>query len=235
MSGVVAAVIAALTLATMFVLYRWEKQRKALGVAVLTNRAVVTPTAFEITVQHKGKDVEAPRLVVLRIANSGNVPIKAADFERSLSIAFPNCEVLSAEVTGVRPGDLTPTFKTEGATITLDPSLLNPTDLIDVQCLIDGNLVAPQVECRVVGVRSVEYVKLAKTSWGDVWRVSGFDVIMLTLGPTVALGGAVAAFIAGAVVIGCIALLAAVYWSWSGLRTVRRSRLWLALPPPKGQ
>jgi hypothetical protein len=55
---------------------------------------------------------------------------------------------------GVRPVELTATLRTDGPTVTLNPCLLNPTDLIEVQCLLDGSHDL-QVECRVVGLRPV--------------------------------------------------------------------------------
>jgi hypothetical protein len=208
-----------------------------LGVAVLTDRPLLlTPSPFAISLHHDSKVVSEPRLIVLRIANTGNVPIEASDFERPLSIMFPYCEVLSAEVTGVRPDDLTATLRTDGPRIILDPCLLNATDLIEVQCLLDGGLDDLRVECRVVGVRSVEQVNLPRDSWGRVWRVDIGDVIMYSLGTVISIGAAVALFLGGGrgVFFGFVLLLGGMLWSWSGVRLIRRSRLWLALPPPQG-
>jgi hypothetical protein len=237
MIGVAEVLIGAVGLVAAFFIYRWQRQRKGLGVAVLTDRPLLmTPSPFAVTVHHDGKVVGEPWLIVLRIANTGNVPIEASDFERPLSITFPYSEVLSAEVTGVRPVELTATLRTDGPTVTLDPCLLNPTDLIEVQCLLDGSHDL-QVECRAVGVRSVETVSLPRDSWGKVWRVSTGDVVMLSLGPVIAIGLAVGLFLGGGggdVFAGFVVLLGGLLWFWIGLRTIRRSRLWLTLPPPQG-
>ncbi len=236
-TGVAQVVIGVVTLIAAFAIYRWERNRKGLGVAVLTDRPLLTTTSpFALSLHHDGKEVSEPRLIVLRIANTGNVPVEAADFERPLSITFPDSEVLSAEVTGVRPDELTPTLRTDGPSVILDPCLLNPTDLIEVQCLLDGGLDELRADCRIVGVRSVEHVKLPRDSWGKVWRLSIVDVVVLSLFPVLFIGWAAFLVIEGGrnILAAIAILLAGGLLAWSTLRNIRRSRLWLALPPPKG-
>jgi hypothetical protein len=232
--GVAEVLIGTVGLVAALLIYRWQRYRKGLGVAVLTDRPLLmTPSPFAVSVHHDGKVVAEPRLIVVRIANTGNVPIEASDFERSLSMTFPQCEVLSAEVTGVRPAELTATLRTDGPTITLEPCLLNPTDLIEVQCLVDGSTEL-QVDCRVVGVRSVEKVNLPRDSWGKVWRVSTVEVVAMSLMPVLGIGLAVGLFLSGNPTIGLVVLIGGIVWFWIDLRTIRKSRLWLALPPPQG-
>lgn len=238
MIGVAEVLIGAIGLVAALVIYRWQRQRKGLGVAVLTSRPLLTaPSPFGVSVHHDGKEVSEPRLVILRIANTGNVPIGTTDFERPLSIGFAYCQVLSAEVTGVRPDDLTPTLRTDGSTVTIDPCLLNPTDLIEVQCLLDGALDDLRIDCRVVGVRSVEQVKLARDSWGEVWRVSTFDIVAMISMPVLLVGSAAGLFLLGGalrIFVGVALLLGGMLLWRSSLRTIRRSRLWLVLPPSRG-
>jgi hypothetical protein len=86
-------------------------------------------------------------------------------------------------------------------------------------------------------VRSVEKVNLPRDSWGKVWRVSTGDVVMLSLGPLLAIGLAVSLFLGdggGNALAGFVALFGGMLWFWIGLRTIRRSRLWLTLPSPPG-
>jgi hypothetical protein len=233
--GVAEVVIATIGLVAVFVIYRWQRNHKALSLAVLTNRPLLTtPSPFTVSVHHNGKVVGEPRLIVLRIANTGNVPIETADYEQPLSIRFLYCQVLSAEVTGGRPDGLATPLHLDGPTLTLDPCLLNPTDLIEVQCLLDGSLENLQVECRVVGVQSVNQVNLPRDSWGKVWRVSTIEVVLLTLVPLVVIGLALAVFRSGNILVGATVLIGGLLWLWTGIRTFRRSRLWLALPPPEG-
>jgi hypothetical protein len=218
--GVAEVLIGAIGLVAAFVIYRWQRQRKGLGVAVLTSRPLLTtPSPFGVSIHHDGKEVSEPRLVILRIANTGNVSIGTTDFERPLSIGFPYCQVLSAEVTGVHPDDLTPTIRTDGPTVIIDPCLLNPTDLIEVQSLLDGGLDDPRIDCRVVGVRSVEHVKLPRDSWGKVWRVSTGEVLILSLAPMLPIGLAIGLFIGGGsnILFELALLLGGMLWFWSGL------------------
>jgi hypothetical protein len=114
--------------------------------------------------------------------------------------------------------------------------LLNPSDLIEVQCLLDGNFDALQADCRILGVRSVQHVKLPRDSWGKVWRLSIFDAVVLSLFPVLVIGWAAFLFTEGGrnILAGFAVLLAGSLLAWSTLRNIRRSRLWLTLPPPEG-
>jgi hypothetical protein len=227
-------------LAAAFVIYRWQRQSKGLGYAVLTNRSLLTVRSpFAISVHHNGNVVREPRLCVMRVANTGNVPIQVADFERSVTFTFPQCEVLSVEVSGVRPDDLTVTLRVDGPTVTIEPCLLNPADVVEIQCLLDGDLVEPRVECRIVGVQSVRRVELARDSWGKVWRVSTSEFIVTNLATILLAGIAVWVFTnrkdSGiSLGVGSVVALAAVLTCWHSISNFRRSRLWLTLPPPSG-
>jgi len=60
--GVAGVLVGVLGLATAFVIYRLERQRKGLGLAVLTNRPLLTgESPFVVNVQHEGQPVGEPR------------------------------------------------------------------------------------------------------------------------------------------------------------------------------
>jgi len=87
----------------------------------------------------------------------------------------------------------------DGDSATIHPRLLNPADLVEIQCLLDGNLDDEDliVDCRVVGVPSVERVRLSKDSWGKVWRASKLEAL-ISIGVPLLLAtqGTVALFVA---------------------------------------
>jgi hypothetical protein len=178
-SGLLGLISAAAGVLALLAMYRWQRQTKGFGYAVLTNRSLLAlESPFAVSLHHNGNAVREPRLVVVRLANTGNVPIQPTEFERSVVFIFPECKVLSAEVTGVRPDGLTASLQAAGPTVVIEPCLLNPADVIEVQCLLDGRLTRPRVECRIAGVQSVRRVELPRDSWGNIWQVSFGDFVL---------------------------------------------------------
>jgi hypothetical protein len=52
--------------------------------AVLNNRELLrSDHTFSLEVRHEGEVVGSPRLVVVRVVNTGTQPIEAAEFERA--------------------------------------------------------------------------------------------------------------------------------------------------------
>lgn len=220
-------------------IYRWQRQHKELAYAVLTNRPLLTgDTPFGLTLHHDEKIVKQPRLVVLRIANSGNAPIEAIDFEHPLVLTFRPCAVLSVDVTVTHPVELAPTVSSVGSTVTVEPCLLNAGDLIEIQSLLDGVPDEISATARAVGVQSVRREELPRDSWGKVWRLSVPDVILGFLLPLgcAALGAWILAVIGHwrALFVSIPLFVAAGVAFWWAVSLVRRNRRWLVIPPPRG-
>jgi hypothetical protein len=237
--GVVEVAVGTLALGATFIVYKWQLQCRGLGVVVLTNRPLIsTPSPFPVTMSHDGRFAIEPWIIVLRVANTGNVPIQADDFVVPLSVTFPVGELLSAEITGLHPRELAASLRTDHQSVTLEPCLLNPSDLIEIQCLLDGanlGVEDPHAACRVVGVKSVRIATVPRDSWGKAWRISTAEfVVMALLGGAAILGGVVVLILGGPVILALALLLFGAAMGWYDLNAFRRSRLWLHLPPPDG-
>ena len=237
--GLAGLVIAVAALAASFVIYRWQRQRKSLGCAVITNRPLLAfQSPFAVSVHHAGRLVDKPRLVVMRVANTGSLPIEVGDYERQIAIMFAGCDVLSVEVTGVHPAELRPILSIKGDAITMEPCLLNPGDVIELQILLDGASATPQTNCRTVGVQSANAIKVPRDSWGKAWRVTAIEAVTSTSAGLLPLAvgawlGVRPGGVTGITVAGIFGLLAGLS-CWYALSTYRRGRILRALPLPEG-
>jgi hypothetical protein len=91
-------------------------------------------------------------------SNSGNVPIPAEDFERPVVLELgANAVPLpgTIEVKEAKPAELHPNVSAEGATLIVQPLLLNPGDSFSIAALVRDFSGPLAVDGRVVGVSKI--------------------------------------------------------------------------------
>jgi len=102
------------------------------------------------------RPVRQVHLVLVRIFNSGNMPIPSKDYEQPISLGFgEQSRILTAEITEKNPGDLPALIDHEEGRVKLEPTLLNQGDAITLKMLVNeyDNIT---VEGRIVGVKKIE-------------------------------------------------------------------------------
>jgi len=80
-------------------------------------------------------------LLILKLSNSGNLPILREDFEDAIQFNFGNeIKILSAEIVNTEPGELKDRvpFKVDTENAFLGPLLLNSKDTITFKVLLSG-------------------------------------------------------------------------------------------------
>ena len=96
-------------------------------------------------------------MLVLGVANTGNVPILPEDFIEPLATSLGgSAKAFSVDVSETRPNDLHPEVEVENGRLLIRPLLLNPGDSMDVAALVadyDGDA---QLTGRVVGISELE-------------------------------------------------------------------------------
>jgi len=120
-----------------------------------------------LEVTFDGKPVEDLSLAIVRIFNSGHLPVQASEFQVPINLKVAGlANILSASVLSTSPGDLDERFSKDGVSapmitiepqkVTLNPVLLNRQDSITIQLIIkdySGNLT---VGGHVLGVRNLK-------------------------------------------------------------------------------
>lgn len=155
----VGVVLALAALAATFIVYWLQRQRKALSYEVISKNQLLTvreELEGRLQVLYEGHPARDICLLVVKLSNSGNVPISAADYERPLSLGTGiSSKILSGVVTDVDPENLAANIDIEESRVILRPILLNSKDSVTLKLLVSdfGGDVA--IDCRVLGVKSI--------------------------------------------------------------------------------
>lgn len=159
----IGVIIALLAIIVSVVIYYKQKSSKKLSFKIVSNTSILTyeeRVKNELQLSYKAKKVEDVRLILLRIFNSGNVPITSEDYEKPISVEFNgSTQVLTAEVIRKRPINLQATIAIENRVVTLYPSLLNPSDEIGLKILVSKFCNKINVSSRINGIKEINEVK----------------------------------------------------------------------------
>lgn len=148
-----------------------ERQRKELSYEILSNSAVlVNPAAVgKIEILYNGTPVPDARLTLIRITNSGNVPIISENFEEPLIIESTEGTILSADVTETNPENLLPRgwepqIDAQAKTVDLPPLLLNDGDYFTIQLLSEEDIDDIDVDARIAGIQDATLYTTSRLS-----------------------------------------------------------------------
>jgi hypothetical protein len=161
---IVGIAIGVVSLLLGVVYFRANRQRKALAYNVVSNTPLLTldeELDGQVSVSFEGEPVGDLHVVVLAVANTGNVPIEQDDYETPLSFEFSGAEacVLSAQVVKTRPPSLNVSVDSDRNAVTLQKALLNSQDLIHVKVLVTRFQGSISASARIAGVRDVREFK----------------------------------------------------------------------------
>src|SRR4030095_8429547 len=150
-----------------------NQRRKELSYRVLRGDALVNvkgEAKRRGEVRFDGRPVEDAHLVVVRVANSGHLPINPGDYQGKLAICVnPGSSILMADVIETVPGDLDERLPQQNGQrsliervqkdrLILQPVLLNEDDSLSVQMLVKNYAGKVTVSGHVQGVPSIRHV-----------------------------------------------------------------------------
>lgn len=128
-------------IAVPWYLYTIGQQRAILTLRYLANQSLVNvssnTTNVKVTVD--GAEVHSPRLISVKLEDTGNTSIQSQEIRDPLSITFTTANVLKATVTDISPKELASSVINNGKSVTIKFDLLNPGDYIVLSILVDGN------------------------------------------------------------------------------------------------
>ena len=160
---VIAVILAVIAIAIPVILYWIQRQKRALSWQVVSNTPLLSidkEIKENLEVLYNGKHVQDVQLIIAKIINTGNVPIKSTDYERPINFNFgENARILTAEVTETSPDSLKASANVEGKKVILPPILMNNRDWITLKFLVnqyDGPIL---VDGRIVGVKEIKELK----------------------------------------------------------------------------
>lgn len=192
-AGVGTALVA---LAVAYVTYRSQRGRKRIEYSVTTDTELLPgELAGELQVEHSasGISVTDPALAIVRIVNTGDLAIEPKDFETGLKVTLEDVdEIVSASCTATRPPDLKPKIEVAGGTARIDPVLINPEDMFELQLLSAGKANDIWVSGRVADLNILRRESLPyPPGSGEEGEMLGFDRFMwwILIPATIVLAG----------------------------------------------
>jgi hypothetical protein len=123
-----------------YLAYRSQRGRRRLEYLVIGSFTVVPPqlsTALSVT--YNRARISDAAVAILRLVNTGDRAILAAQFEASLTVrAEGSKKVVAAVPSRTRPQGLNPILSIETDGVAIAPMLLNPGDMIELQIITSG-------------------------------------------------------------------------------------------------
>lgn len=214
---VVGTLIALLGIAFGLVVYILQRQPKRMDYELWTNLPFVPPSVAaldnKLQVLYGNQIVNEPRIVSIRIKNTGKRAIKADDLATPVTIRYGGRRIVSASITNRYPEGLwneimeyEPDDHVRNV-LRIRMGLFNPGDWFDVQLVCEGPGSQVEVECRFADqqspMRNVKPGRDRRWFYGLIFGGIVLGTIVSTLA-TLGLVGAIIAF---------IIMLVAVVWA----------------------
>ncbi|MCR4305253.1 MAG: hypothetical protein NUV63_13705 [Gallionella sp.] len=118
------------------------------------------------------KVIENGGLLTVRLGNTGNVPLYANEFDGPITIQLKApSRFIAAKAIEVKPKNLVPKIGMSTNVLKIDPMLLNPSDEMLIQTIVQGELSSIEISARIGGVSEATDLKgirdktFKKISW----------------------------------------------------------------------
>jgi hypothetical protein len=157
----VGALLALLTIIIGAIYFLLDRPVKDLQIEVLSNSPLISvegDITKDIKILYKDQAVQTLSVVLLRIENTGNVPIRETDYSRPVLVSMsPDAEVGEFSIVETRPKDIDLSLKKiTPHQVELSKSLLNPGDQVLVKILVLDNDETLNVSARIADISELK-------------------------------------------------------------------------------
>jgi hypothetical protein len=125
----VGVVVAILAIVLTIYLYRRQNKRKRFAYQIVASTPLVSvQEGFQdkLEIVFNGQTIKDAQLLLIKLINSGDMPILADDFKRKVTVTFgEGSKVLTAEVTDAKPKSIRASLINSDTQISLNSLLLN--------------------------------------------------------------------------------------------------------------
>jgi hypothetical protein len=151
-------------------LWHLNQRRKAVSYTVMRHHPLLNLSGAarnDMDIRFAGHSISDAYLIVIRIINTGHLPIAVSDYQTALSVLLnPGANIVAASIIETTPVDLEERVKhedksksliqeIEGEKVTLTPVLLNDGDSITVQMLARNAMGGVSVRGHVQGIKRI--------------------------------------------------------------------------------
>ena len=156
----VAVILAVVALIITIIFFFHQRQKKAISWQIISNSHLLKidlDIKRNLQVLFNGKPVQDIQLIIVRIINTGNVPIKSTDYEGPINLNFgKDAQILTAEIINTNPNNLEVSANIEEKEVIIPPTLMNSRDWITLKILVSQFCGPITVVSRIVGVKEIK-------------------------------------------------------------------------------
>ncbi len=157
--------IGLLTIFVSVMIYRKQQNRRSITYRTISATSLLSvgeEVKGEVKVLYKGKAVSNVRLIILKMWNSGNMPILPQEYIEPIKFEFGDHEeILDVDVLETMPSDIKNKVKTslksDTKSVTFEPLLLNRNDSITFKVLLTQSKLIKKIDVsgRIVGINQI--------------------------------------------------------------------------------
>jgi len=169
--GLVISVILAVV-ALFYPSLREEKELSFRIIGAYTNFDKNDLPDKKIVILADSTPIDRLQSTIIEFVNTGDEPIKSADFESDLQLFFDGSStVISATFSNAKPKTLPIKLNYRDSLVSVKPLLLNKGDRFVIQVFTTGQLATPRIECRVVGLNELTEQTTTELSYNlEQWQ-----------------------------------------------------------------
>jgi len=178
---IIGTIIALVAIFISIILFYFGKKTKRLSYDIVSNNPILLKKEDikgKLEIFFNGKSVEDVYLIVIKLINSGNVPIETDDYEKPIVINFgKNAQILTVEVTETDPSGISVPIHTHKNKFEINPVLLNKSDSINFKILVSKFSNSDiTFDGRIVGVKEIR--KMTENKAFFIVLASGMSVML---------------------------------------------------------
>jgi len=167
LSGIIISTL--VTIIVAFIVFWMQRNQKEIAYEIISNVPMLSigeEIQSEVNVTFNHISINDAHLIVLRIWNSGRVPILENDYRGPIRFDLGTfAKILNIGILDTKPNNLKPKISYDSNNIILNPVLLNSQDSIILKVLASTvNTNQFQVKGRIVGISKLPELKQQKTN-----------------------------------------------------------------------
>lgn len=181
-------------------IYWKQRQKKSLSYTIVSDAPLLSvdeEIADHVEIKYHKTPVKNLRVIIIKIWNSGNQPIRSSDYEEMIHFPFLNTDskprpvgLVSPSVIATEPENLPVVLAMDGKRMGISQELLNPGDSVTMKIVMADveKELKVTVAGRIVGVKEITLEKpqfTTKYSTKDMLKVGGgmiaFGLILLQM------------------------------------------------------
>lgn len=178
------------------------------------------PESQGFTILFREVPVTEPFVTQLRITNTGNKEIAAADYERPLTITVDQALIIHAQAVAVdvegsrEPIKSVKMLKQHGS-VEVRPRLLNEQERVVVELITDGEPSRIGIDARLKGqTREIRVLREPKNRYPHSWFAAGVIVLFTSISTFSDEASVGPRLTAGVILLATILYTAAAKWDW---------------------